>query len=146
MREAVGTEPIVKELHIDASPETVFAFFTEPDKLTRWLAVEATLDARPGGVCHQTHQDHDGTRYEMRGEFVEVVPPSRVVFTWGFAGSAVPPGASTVEVTLRPDGDGTHLTFVHRDLPAERDDHDTGWDEVLGRLVTAVAGGDPDAR
>ncbi len=146
MSEAVGTEPIVKEMHIDARPETVFAFFTEPAKLTRWLAVEATLDPRPGGVCHQIHRDHDGTRYSMRGEFVEVTPPSRVLFTWGFEGSAVPPGASTIEVTLRPDGDGTWLRFVHRDLPAERDDHDKGWDEVLGRLVTAVAGGDPDAR
>jgi len=35
---------------MDASPETVFAFFTDPEKLTRWLAVEATLDPRPGGM------------------------------------------------------------------------------------------------
>jgi len=135
----VTTDPIVKELRIAASPETVFAFFTEPELLTRWLAVEADLDPRPGGRCWQTHVD-DGVRYRMRGEFVEVERPTRVVFTWGFEGSTIGnlPGSSTVEVTLRPDGDGTHLTLVHRDLTVARDDHDRGWDEMLGRLAAAV--------
>jgi uncharacterized protein YndB with AHSA1/START domain len=134
-------DPIVKETWIDASPETVFAFFTEEDLLTRWLADEATLDPRPGGVCHQRHRGHDGKPYAMRGEFVEVQSPSRVIFTWGFeeASVGVAPGASTVEVTLRPDGDGTHLRLVHRDLPADAiGDHTEGWDEMLRRLAGAV--------
>jgi uncharacterized protein YndB with AHSA1/START domain len=79
---------------------------------------------------------------------VEVSPPSRVVFTWGFENSdvGVDPGASTVEVTLAPDGDGTRLRLVHRDLPeSERSPHDGGWDEMLGRLAIAATGGDPDA-
>jgi uncharacterized protein YndB with AHSA1/START domain len=147
MPEAVETEPIVKELRIDASPETVFAFFTEPDKLTRWLATEATLDPRPGGVNHQTHPgDADNPRgpYYMRGEFVEVSPPSRVVFTWGFENTdiGVEPGTSTVEVTLAPDGDGTQLRLVHRGLPeSARASHDGGWEELLGRLAALVARG-----
>jgi uncharacterized protein YndB with AHSA1/START domain len=138
----VRTEPIVHERHIDASPETVFAFFTNPEKLTRWLAIEATLDPRPGGVCRQTHVGRAGERFFMRGEFVEVSPPSRVVFTWGFENDAieVQPGASTVEVTLEPRDGGTWLRLVHRDLPqAERADHDGGWETMLGRLATAVA-------
>jgi uncharacterized protein YndB with AHSA1/START domain len=151
MTEAVGTEPVVKEVHIDASPETVFTFFTEPDKLTRWLASEATLDPRPGGINHQTHPgDTENPRgpYYMRGEFVEVAFPSRVVFTWGFenADVGVEPGQSTVEVTLAPDGDGTRLRLVHRDLPeSERAPHDGGWAEMLSRLAIAATGGDPDA-
>jgi uncharacterized protein YndB with AHSA1/START domain len=151
MTEAVGTEPIVKELHIDANPETVFAFFTEPDKLTRWLASEATLDPRPGGVNHQTHPggaDDPGGPYRMRGEFVQVSFPTRVVFTWGFENSevGVEPGTSTVEVTLAPDGDGTLLRLVHRGLPdSARDSHDDGWTQMLERLAVAATGGDPDA-
>jgi uncharacterized protein YndB with AHSA1/START domain len=140
MTEAVITDPIVKEVRIDAAPDTVFAFFTEPDKITRWLAEEATLDPRPGGINQQTHRDNDGKRYTMRGEFIEVARPSRVVFTWGFENSSVgvEPGASTVEVTLRPDGDGTLLRLVHRDLPAAREGHDAGWDTMLERLADAV--------
>jgi uncharacterized protein YndB with AHSA1/START domain len=137
----VGTEPIVKEIRIDAKPETVFAFFTEPDKITRWLAKDATVDPRPGGINHQTHFS-DGRDYSMRGEFVELDPPHRVVFTWGFADDdvGVPPGASTVEVTLEADGNGTLLRLVHRDLPeAIRKDHDEGWGELLRQLATVVA-------
>jgi uncharacterized protein YndB with AHSA1/START domain len=151
MTEAVGTEPVVKDVRIDARPETVFGFFTEPDKLTRWLCVEAAVDPRPGGINHQTHpgdESYPGGPFYMRGEFVEVSPPSRVVFTWGFENPevGVPPGASTVEVTLTPDGDGTRVRLVHRDLPeAERPSHDEGWTGMLERLAVAAPGGDPDA-
>lgn len=142
MTAEVRTEPIVHERHIEASPETVFAFFTDPEKLTRWLADEATLDPRRGGVCHQIHIGQDGKRYSMRGEFVEVSPPERVVFTWGFENEDMDlrPGASTVEVTLEPRDTGTWLKLVHRDLPeSERGDHDAGWGTMLDRLATAIA-------
>jgi uncharacterized protein YndB with AHSA1/START domain len=121
----------------------VFEFFVDPAKLTRWLAVEATLDPRPGGVCRQVHEDTDGQRYDMQGEFVEVVPPRRVVFTWGFAsGGGVAAGESTVEVTLTASGGGTHVRLVHRDLPAPAvGDHARGWTTMLDRLATAVTSG-----
>jgi uncharacterized protein YndB with AHSA1/START domain len=141
MPEATETEAIVRELQIDASPETVFAFFTEPDKLTRWLCDEAIVDPRPGGVNHQTHPgggDYAAGPYYMRGEFVEVTPPSRVVFTWGFDNPDVNigPGESTVEVTLAPDGDGTRLRLVHSGLPeATRASHSEGWTELLAQLA-----------
>ena len=136
------TEPIVHERQIDASPETVFAFFTDPEKLTRWLAAEATVDPRPGGVYWQTHVGRDGERYFVRGECVEVSAPSRIVFTWGFENDNrdVRPGSSTVEVTLEPRDGGTWLRLVHRDLPeSERGDHDAGWPTMLDRLAAAVA-------
>jgi len=141
--EAVGTEPIVREVQIDARPETVVEFFTHPEKLTRWLAIAATLDPRPGGVCHQTHEGRDGKRYEMQGEFVEVDAPRRVVFTWGFTNPEidVEPGSSTVDVALEECDGGTHVRLEHRDLPAsERGDHDSGWKTMLDRLARAVTG------
>jgi uncharacterized protein YndB with AHSA1/START domain len=142
MTEELRTDPIVHERQIDASPETVFMFFTDPEKLTRWLAAEATLDPRPGGVCQQIHIGTDGRRHLMRGEFVEVSYPERVVFTWGFENddSDLPPGTSTVEVTFEPRDGGTWLRLEHRDLTqAERPGHDTGWVSMLGRLADAVA-------
>lgn len=49
------------------------------------------------------------------------------------------PGASTVEVTLRSDGDGTRLRLVHRDLPAGQvESHSKGWAGMLDRLNRAV--------
>ena len=56
----------------------------------------------------------------------------------------VPPGSSTVEVTLTPDGDATVLHLVHRDLPAGQGPrHMEGWEHFVPRLVEAATGRDP---
>jgi uncharacterized protein YndB with AHSA1/START domain len=135
------SEAIVREIHVEATPETVFEFFTDSVKLTRWLAVEATVDPRPGGSIQQIHAA-DPAPYIMQGEFIEVTPPQRVVFTWGFTNEdvGVPPGSSVVEVTLTADGTGTHVRLVHRDLPdSARGDHEGGWTAMLARLADAAS-------
>jgi uncharacterized protein YndB with AHSA1/START domain len=132
---------VVREVRIEARPETVFAFFTDPAKMVRWKGSLAELDPRPGGMFRV---DLHGN--VARGEFVSIEPPTRVVFTWGWEGEGnpIPPGASTVEVTLTPDGDGTVLRLVHRNLPVEAQGaHADGWDHFLPRLVEAAAGRDP---
>jgi uncharacterized protein YndB with AHSA1/START domain len=133
---------IAREIRIEARPETVFAFITDPALIVRWMGTEAELDPRPGGVCRVVVNP----RSVVRGEFVEVVPHSRVVFTWGFEepGATVAPGSSTVEVTLTPDGAGTLLRLEHRDLPEpSRAQHDMGWEHFLDRLRAVAAGDDP---
>ena len=76
-----------------------------------------------------------------------VEPPRRIAFTWGWEGDAspVPPGSSTVEVTLEPHGtDSTLLTLVHFGLPLDAIDmHRDGWNHYLDRLVVRSLGGDP---
>jgi uncharacterized protein YndB with AHSA1/START domain len=84
------------------------------------------------------------------GEYVVVEPPARVVFTWGWEGdAAVPPGSTTVEITLQEDegGDGTILRLRHSGLPDERaaESHAEGWTKYVDRLSTAAFGGDPGA-
>ncbi|HYP48114.1 MAG TPA: SRPBCC domain-containing protein [Thermoleophilaceae bacterium] len=139
-----GTELLVveREVHVAASPQTVFEFFTDPDKMTRWMGSVVELEPEPGG---DLRIDLNG-RWVASGEFVEVTPPSRVVFTWGWEeGMAVAPGSSTVEITLQPDGAGTLVRLTHRDLPSDEEcaSHDHGWAGYLDRLAIATAGGDP---
>ncbi len=136
------TEVLQRSIRIAARPETVFSFFTDPKKMTLWKGVSATLDPRPGGIYRVDINGRD----IARGEYVEVVPFSRVVFTWGWEGegSMVPPGSTTVEVTLAPDGDGTLVTLKHFGLSEEhRAVHDQGWSLFLPRLGAAVEGRDP---
>jgi uncharacterized protein YndB with AHSA1/START domain len=138
---AGGQDVIVREIFIEASPEVVFEFFVDAEKITRWLAAEATLDPRPGGACKQVHvAECDGRTgmFHLDGEFVEVEPPNRVVFTWGFTEPevGVPPGSSTVEVTLEARDGGTHVRLTHRGLPpSELGNHAGGWTAMLERLA-----------
>ena len=139
--QAERTATVTREVRIAATPETIFAFFTDPVKLMRWKGVAASLDATPGGEFRVDVTPRD----VVVGEYVEVDPPKRIVFTWGWEGSAeVPPGTSTVEITLTPDGDETVVTLVHSGIPEPAAPvHAQGWDHFLPRLAIAAAGGDP---
>jgi uncharacterized protein YndB with AHSA1/START domain len=129
-------------VQIDASPETVFAFFTDPVKAVRWMGTAATLDPRPGGV----YRVEIGSSIAAVGAFVEVDPPNRIAWTWGWENdpSTTPPGSSTVEVTLTPQDGGTLVRLVHSGLRTEEsaEGHGHGWDQYLGRLAIAAVGGD----
>ena len=136
------TTALERTISIAASPETVWEFFVDPEKLTRWKGMKADLDPTPGGI----YRCEVIPGHTARGEFVEFDPPHRLVFTWGWENeSAVPPGTSTIEVELTPEGNGTSLHFVHRDLPSAEsvESHAHGWDHYLPRLEIAAAGGDP---
>lgn len=76
-----------------------------------------------------------------RGQFVEVDPPRRVVFTFGWdGGDTVPPGPTTVEIGLRAEADETVLTLIHRDLPFDGiEAHNRGWSNFLDQLVDAAS-------
>lgn len=134
---------VVVTRRIAAAPATVFAFFTDRERWTRWQGVDGDIDATPGGVFRVRMP---GAQVAA-GRFVEVVPPRRIVFTWGFEGddSPVPPGSTTVVVELEADGSGTLLRLTHGGLtPAPvAEHHRQGWELYLDRLRTRAEGGDP---
>ncbi len=130
------------ELRIEAPPETVFAYFTDSARMVRWMGTDATLDPRPGGVCRLSM----AAGAVISGEFVEVVPYSRVVFTWGWEADlfTVPPASTRVEVSLVPDGEATVVRIVHRELPEVAvPAHKAGWEHYAERLKLAAVGGNP---
>ena len=123
-------------------PDEVFAFLTDAERYVKWQGVKAELDPRPGGVF-RVWMDADTV---AQGEYVEIEPPRRVVFTWGWEGnSGLPPGSTTVELTLEPDGDGTLLSLRHTGLPDGKAAamHEEGWRFFTDRLILAASGQDP---
>jgi uncharacterized protein YndB with AHSA1/START domain len=136
---------VERELAIAARPETVWEFLVDPEKAVRWMGTSARFDLRPGGEY----------RVEVipgniaAGTFVEIDPPHRLVYTWGWeeGASTVAAGSTTIEFELVADGEGTLLRFSHRDLPSAdaATSHAQGWDHYLARLQVAAAGGDPGA-
>lgn len=128
---------------IAASPATVFSFFTDLERWIAWQGVEGEIDARAGGVLQITMPGGQ----VASGQFIEVIPEQRLVFTWGWEGEAppVPPGSTTVVIELEPDGAGTLLRLTHSALapPPVAEHHRAGWENYLERLKTRAEGGDP---
>jgi len=137
------TLEIEEEILIDAERELVYRFFTEADLIARWHGVAAEADPKPGGIFNL---NVTGKHYKV-GEFVELVEPSRIVFTWGHPAGVddFPPGSSTVTVTLTEEGGQTRVLVQQTGFPnvAQRDGHSKGWRHYLTRLETVAAGADP---
>lgn len=133
------TRDVEHTLRIRARPETVWRYWTDAQRMCDWWGESAELDARAGGVCVVDL----GGGAVMRGEYVELVPYERIVFTFGWQANEhapdVAPGSSRVEVTLTPDDGDTIMMLRHTGLPeADAHTHDDGWAHFLPRLVAAV--------
>ena len=133
---------LVREIVIDATPETIWPFLTETERHLEWVGTVGELDARPGGV----YRVLVAGQHHAVGEFVEVVPFEKVVYTFGWdeKDHPIPAGSTQVEISLHPEGEKTRVRLTHSGLPADAtDDHGDGWAHYLERLAIAVPGGDP---
>lgn len=126
-------------IEIDAPPAKVFEYLTSEAGMTAWMGEYAALDPRPGGDFAV-----DIAGYPIRGRYLHVEPPTRVIVSWGVAGSAdLPAGASTVEFRLTAIEQGTRVDLIHSGLPeTELAGHAHGWEHFLPRLRVAAPGGD----
>ena len=129
------------EVLIDAAPSTVFELLTDPELQKCWFGTEVELDPRPGGIYKALVA---GTHPAL-GEFVDVQPDEKVVFTFGWdePGHPIPAGSTTVAITLLAEGSKTRVQLVHSGLPEDAvADHTFGWNHYLGRLAVVAEGGD----
>lgn len=138
-----GSRDLVVEQDVAAPPEVVFTFFTSAERWMLWQGTAAEIDPRPGGILRVNVR---GDGYAS-GEFVEVEPPHRLVFTWGWElpDSPVPPGSTTVEVRLEPTEMGTRMVLTHRGLPGAEQVrlHRDGWEHYTARCAEVAGGDDP---
>ena len=135
-----GTIEIRRRL--PAPVEEVFRWWTEADRLREWMSpigtVEAEVDLRVGGSLRIVMRG-DGRVIDHVGEYVEIDPPRRLVFTWVSAFTGARPSLVTVE--LEPEGEGaTQLRLVHSQLPESiAASHRDGWGAMLDRLSGSLA-------
>ena len=119
---------IYREIVVDADPATVFAFFTDPERLIRWMGVSANLDPKPGGLLLIDVVDG----FVAQGEFKEVVPVSRLAYTWAWEGNKenVPPGSSLVY--LRKTAARSFASTIAACLPKRYPDTRMAGSTILG--------------
>lgn len=128
---------------IHARPATVFGYFSDSARWAAWWGQGSTISPQPGGAV--TIRYPNGV--EVTGTVLEIDPPSRIVFTYGYtSGAPIAPGESRVTITLAPVAAGTRLSLVHEFADASvRDQHEQGWRyqlSVFSNLVSDAACGD----
>jgi len=128
------------------APEKVWRAWTDPQALKRWFGPApgepvalAELDVRVGGRYRILFGGADGREHEVRGEYREVDPPRRLVFTWTWP-RTTPERESLVTIELREAPGGTELVFRHEKFfdAAVRDNHLRGWSGTLEKLARAL--------
>jgi CheY-like chemotaxis protein/uncharacterized protein YndB with AHSA1/START domain len=147
MEESTGPERNVVLLvrSFQVAPPQVFAAWTEPALLRRWLApgdyvvAAAEADARVGGRYRIEVQGPSGDKHVVSGEYKELVPHRRIVTTWEYEGPKTRgrEPATLLTVELRETAPGvTELLLKHERLAdAEgRDRLQQGWTGCLVKL------------
>ena len=120
-----------------ARRETVFRYFTDNERWAKWWGKGSTVEAHPGGRVRILYPN----AIEVTGEVLEVVPPERISFTYGFTtGTPIPPGSSRVTISLEEDGAATRLHLLHEFSDAKvRDEHVQGWRYQLALFSNIVS-------
>jgi predicted dithiol-disulfide oxidoreductase (DUF899 family) len=135
---ATGSTTIDLAIVIDAPADAVFDFLVDPDKLFRWIGRDGVADPVSGGAYRVRFDDEN----VAVGEYVDIVRPTLVTWTWGWEGNEiVPPGSTEVRFELIEDDGRTTVRVVHTGLPSveSADSHAEGWTYFGGRLAFEAA-------
>ena len=128
---------IERDIVIAARRDTVFRYFTDPERWARWWGAGSRIDPRPGG---EVFIQYPGNA-TAQGEVVELVVPERIVFTYGYdrPDTPIPPGGSRVTITVTEAPNGSRVRLRH-DVGTEklRDMHVNGWRHQMGVFASTV--------
>lgn len=134
---------------IAAPPETVFAFWTEPMNVQKWLcpgemaASNVELDLRVGGAWSITMRNVDGSQHTVSGVYRTIEPPRKLVFTWKWEGvdGLGPERDTELTVTLAAAPGGTRMVLHQRNFETvkARDMHTHGWGLCFDKLELQIA-------
>jgi uncharacterized protein YndB with AHSA1/START domain len=138
---------VVRRL-LPASQKSVFEAWTDPDIMSRWFYGEAgwhaqvVADVRVGGSYEVKMITPDGAVYDHSGEYLEIAPHHRIVFTW--RNDLVDDSQVTVELT--PKGAHTELVLTHSLPEGAVPPHRDGWENCLVMLAAYLGGGGSETR
>jgi uncharacterized protein YndB with AHSA1/START domain len=141
--------PLRLERTFNASAEAVFEAWTSAEVLRRWWPAGsdwetpvAEVDVRVGGRLRLVMRSPDGEEFGGHGEYVEVTPHERLVFTWTWAGHEGHEGTQLVEVDFSEQEDGTTtVVLTNRGLEDEESKrrHRQGWEASFDNLDRVLA-------
>jgi uncharacterized protein YndB with AHSA1/START domain len=144
----VGQDVALELSHRFAAPrDQVFQAWTDPEVLKRWWAAAPTwstplaeVDAREGGSYRLSMRTDEGEIHTVGGQYKEISPPERLVYTWRWEEGPGPVMAGSedtlVAIDFLEDGDGTLVKLTHTGFASDeiKGMHAHGWEAVLANL------------
>lgn len=132
---------------LPAPRPSVFKACIEPAELARWwgphgfTTPEIDLDLRVGGRYRFGMQPPDGEVFHLSGEFREIEPPVRLVYTFRWEEPDPEDRETLVTMTLHDRGDSTEVALVHSGFATEgrRSLHEDGWSDCFDRLQDVLS-------
>jgi uncharacterized protein YndB with AHSA1/START domain len=130
-----------------APAQRVFDAFTREEVIRRWWHAapdwdtpEVRVDPRVGGQVRVVMRDpHKDVRYGGGGEYVEIDPPRRLVFTWTWDDDREQV-QQLIEIEFEESDGVTTMRFTHNDLWNDEAvaSHEEGWNAAFDNLARVV--------
>jgi uncharacterized protein YndB with AHSA1/START domain len=148
---ASGTLRLHLERVLPAPPRDAFDACVEPDRLARWwgpagfTAPSVDLDLRVGGSYRIEMQPPDAAAFHLRGEFLEIDPPRRLVYSFEWEEPDPDDRATVVELSFLDHSGGTRVVVDQASFATEArlSLHEAGWTDTLDRLEQHLARATP---
>ncbi len=147
----VKPEPVTVSRIFDAPRDLVFKAWSSAGHMKRWFSPEgfsvpeAEIDFQPGGVCTVCMRSPEGQDSWMRGEYIEVVPPERLVFKSVVSTGGAKRFTALTEVIFEEHGNATQMT-VRQDYAIHDENFAAsvkgameGWRTTLDKLEREIA-------
>jgi uncharacterized protein YndB with AHSA1/START domain len=140
---AESENTLVIERKFAATPERVFAAFTDAAVIKNWFGPEsmevpeADMDVRVGGSYRIRMQSISGDEdHTVAGVYREIDPPNRLSFTWAWQGDEMPGVETLVTLDFAAAGTGTLMTLTQEGFENTtfRDHHNEGWSSSFNCL------------
>jgi uncharacterized protein YndB with AHSA1/START domain len=132
--------------HLPVDPNAAYAAWTQPEQVKRWWGptkgdqnVGVDLDVRPGGEYHVKTKLANGETFDFEGEYREVKPGEKLVFTFPVEDNVDDPSAVTVVFKATKDGTDVMLTQGGFQKDETRKDCEQGWNGALDKLEAMLA-------
>ena len=132
-------------------PERVYMAWTDPDLVAQWYGPEGftntihEMSVNVGGSYRITMQSPDGNKHSLRGRFIELNPPKKIVLTWQWENPETSGNVGTQEtrvtVTFKKNGTGTEMRMVHDKFANDEQvsNHSMGWSSSFNKLDRTVS-------
>lgn len=153
----VSENAIVMERTFDAPVDVVWKMWTQPEHFKNWYGPQgftipvSEMDVQVGGqhrCCMEMQTPDGGMKMWSTGEYIEIVPNQRLVYTESPADEdgnlVVPPGmeqpmTTTVTIQLEDLGGRTKMVVTHAGLPAGAQGANDGWNQAFTKMADYIA-------